>query len=102
MVRNVSRTDPKLRSRLLIGAIAGLAGTLAMTAAMSRLHRRLPKPERYPLTPREIVDSMAEKVERRLSDETALDLTTAGHFTYGAACGSLGADGLRFAGRGAA
>ena len=83
--------EPKLKlsSRLLIGAVAGIVGTYAMTAAMNRLHRRLPKEERYPLTPREIIDSAAEKVGAEPSGETAKDLTTLGHFAYGAACGSL-------------
>lgn len=85
----MSRNLPKLQSRLLIGAIAGFAGTLAMTSAMARLHRRLPAKERYPLTPREIIDSTAEQANIPLSEEAALDLTTAGHFAYGAAAGSL-------------
>jgi hypothetical protein len=85
----VSERDPKLRSRLLMGAIAGFAGTLAMTSAMSRLHRRLPAKERYPLTPREIVDSTAKQAEVALTDEGAIDVATAAHFTYGAAAGSL-------------
>ena len=79
----------KLGSRLLIGAIAGFAGTMAMTSAMRRLHRRLPPEERYPLTPREIVDSTAEAAGADLSNEAAKDLTTAAHFAYGAACGAL-------------
>ena len=57
----VSVRRPRLGSRLVIGAIAGFVGTMAMTAAMRRLHRRLPKRERYPLTPREIIDSTAEQ-----------------------------------------
>jgi hypothetical protein len=85
----MKRSDPKLRSRLLIGAIAGFAGTLAMTAAMSRLHRRLPRGERYPLTPREIIDSVAEKAGTSLPDESAIDTTTAAHFAYGAATGAM-------------
>ena len=89
MRRDPKPADLKLRGRLLIGALAGIAGTFVMTAAMSRLHRRLPEAERYPLTPREIVDSVAGKADASLSDEAALDLTTAGHFAYGAACGSL-------------
>ena len=89
MRRDPQPADLKLRGRLLIGALAGIAGTFVMTAAMSRLHRRLPEAERYPLTPREIVDSVAGKADASLSDEAALDLTTAGHFAYGAACGSL-------------
>jgi len=78
-----------LGSRLLIGGIAGFVGTMAMTAAMRRLHRRLPEEERYPLTPREIVDSIADAGQVPLADETAKDLTTIGHFAYGAAMGAL-------------
>jgi hypothetical protein len=81
--------QPRLASRLLIGAIAGFAGTLAMTAAMRRMHERLPEKERYPLTPREIIDSTADKVSVPLPNETAKDVTTAAHFLYGAASGAL-------------
>jgi hypothetical protein len=56
---------------------------------MRRLHARLPEEERYPLTPREIIDSTAEQVEFPLTSEAAKDVTTAAHFAYGAACGSL-------------
>ena len=80
---------PRLASRLLIGAIAGFVGTMTMTAAMRRLHRRLPREERYPLTPREIVDSAGDQVGHPLPDETAKDVTTAAHFLYGAAMGAL-------------
>jgi uncharacterized membrane protein YagU involved in acid resistance len=83
--------DAKLNlgSRLLIGAIAGIAGTVAMTSLMSRLHRRLPEEERYPLTPREIVDSVADQAGLEPSDAAAKDVTTAAHFAYGAASGAL-------------
>ena len=74
----------KLGSRLLLGAVAGIAGTMAMTSAMRRLHRRLPADERYPLTPREIVDAAIDPPHA-----AAPDLTTAAHFAYGAACGAL-------------
>lgn len=73
-----------LGSRMAIGAIAGFVGTMAMTRAMRRFHRELPREERYSLTPREIVDATAAP-----SDEPAKDLTTAAHFLYGAASGAL-------------
>ncbi len=81
--------EPGLGSRLLIGAIAGFVGTMAMTSAMRRLHQLLPEEERYPLTPREIIDSVAEKAEVELGNEGAKDATLAGHFLYGAACGAM-------------
>jgi hypothetical protein len=80
---------PRLASRLLIGGIAGFAATLAMTAAMRRMHERLPAKEKYPLTPREIVDSSAEQADVPLANETAKDVTTAAHFAYGAASGAV-------------
>jgi uncharacterized membrane protein YagU involved in acid resistance len=79
----------KLGTRLLIGGIAGFVGTMAMTSAMRRMHRRLPEEERYPLTPREIVDSVADKLDAAPSDEAARNLTTIGHFAYGAAMGAM-------------
>ena len=79
----------KLESRLLIGAIAGFAGTLAMTAAMRRMHEKLPPEERYPLPPREIIDSSAAKVEVPIEGAAAKNVTTAAHFAYGAASGAL-------------
>jgi hypothetical protein len=81
--------DLKLGSRILIGAIAGFAGTLAMTAAMRRMHEKLPAKERYPLTPREIIDSTAEQADVPLPEEASKDVTTAAHFAYGAASGAL-------------
>jgi uncharacterized membrane protein YagU involved in acid resistance len=78
----------KLGTRLLIGGIAGFVGTMAMTGAMRRMHARLPARERYPLTPREIVDSGSEQLGIPLSDETAKDITTAAHFLYGAMAGA--------------
>lgn len=78
--------DLKVGSRLLIGAIAGIAGTLVMTAAMRRMHQKLPPEESYPLPPREIVDSTLP-----VEGESAKDVTMASHFAYGAASGaSLG------------
>ena len=95
---------PGLGSRLLIGGIAGFVGTLAMTSAMARGHRRLPPEERYPLTPREIIDSTLDKAGAAIANEAAKDLTLAAHFLYGAACGALigAADARPSEGKGAA
>jgi uncharacterized membrane protein YagU involved in acid resistance len=79
----------KIGSRLLIGAIGGFVGTMAMTAAMRRMHQRLPSRDSYPLPPREIVDSTAAKAGLKLPGEAAKDLTTAAHFAYGAAVGAM-------------
>lgn len=79
-----SSPDP-LSSRVLVGAIAGFVGTAAMTAAMRRLHRRLPHAERYPLPPREI----SEIVTAPDGEAGAEDLSLAAHFAFGAAAGSL-------------
>jgi uncharacterized membrane protein YagU involved in acid resistance len=83
--------DPKLRlgTRLLIGGIAGFVGTMAMTAAMRRMHARLPEKESYPLTPREIIDSGSAQLGLPLAGEAAKDVTTAAHFAYGAAMGAV-------------
>jgi len=78
------KREPGLGSRLVIGGIAGFVATMAMTAAMRRLHGKLPGKERYPLTPREIVDSALAP-----PTEAAADLTLAAHFLYGAGCGAL-------------
>jgi len=73
-----------LGSRLVIGGIAGFVATMAMTSAMRRLHKRLPAKERYPLTPREIVDATLAPPAA-----AAPDLTLVAHFAYGAGCGAL-------------
>lgn len=80
---------PRLATRLLIGGIAGFVATLPMTAAMRALHRRLPREERYPAPPRELIDSVAGAAPPALADETARDLTIAAHYAYGAAAGAL-------------
>lgn len=79
----------RLSTRLLIGGIAGFVGTMAMTGAMRRMHRRLPEKERYPLTPREIIDAGSSQLGAPLRGEAAKDVTTAAHFAYGAATGAL-------------
>lgn len=74
-----------LRTRLLVGAIAGIVGTAAMTATMRRLRRALPADERYPLPPREIT----ERVLPAPSSARTADRTVASHFGFGAVAGAL-------------
>src|SRR3954466_3739174 len=78
-----------LGARLAIGALAGFVGTMAMTMAMRRLHRRLPAKERYPLPPREIVDAGAKQAGVPLPSEAAKDVAAIAHFAYGAATGAI-------------
>jgi hypothetical protein len=79
-------TELRFSSRLLLGALAGLTATTAMTATMRRLHARLPTGERYPLPPREIT----ERVMPGAGDELGIrDRALVAHFAYGAATGAL-------------
>jgi hypothetical protein len=80
-------------NRLLLGALAGIAATCAMTAAARAMHRRLPASERYPLPPREIVESGLPATTKRSLDEHGRQAATmAAHFGYGAATGALHAN----------
>jgi uncharacterized membrane protein YagU involved in acid resistance len=77
-------------NRLLLGALAGIAGTFAMTAAARAMHHRLPAAERYPLPPREIIEGALPAVSRRSLEEQGRQAATIGaHFGYGAATGAL-------------
>lgn len=74
-----------LRTLVLVGAIGGIVGTAAMTAAMRRLNRLLPADERYPLPPRE----MTQQVLPGPSSASTADRTIASHFGFGAVAGAL-------------
>jgi uncharacterized membrane protein YagU involved in acid resistance len=77
-------------NRVLLGVLAGIAATCAMTAAARALHRRLPADERYPLPPREIVESgLPVATKRSLDEHGRQTVTIAAHFGYGAATGVL-------------
>ena len=77
-------------NRLLLGALAGIAGTFAMTAAARAMHRGLPPPERYPLPPREIMEgALPAPAKRTLGEQGRRSATLAAHFGYGAATGAL-------------
>lgn len=71
-------------SRLIAGAIGGIVGTVAMTAAMRRLHSRLPAAEQYPLPPREIT----ERLLPFLTDEETKDASLLSHVAFGAVAGA--------------
>jgi uncharacterized membrane protein YagU involved in acid resistance len=66
-----------------LGALAGFVATMPMTAVMSRLHRWLPAPERYPLPPRELTEDLPWPGSERSTG------TLVFHFLYGAAAGGL-------------
>jgi hypothetical protein len=80
---------PRLATRLLLGGIAGFAATLPMTALMRIVHKRLPAQDRYPPTPRELTDSLADTVGLELSEPGARNITLGAHYAYGAAAGAL-------------
>jgi hypothetical protein len=75
----------------LIGALAGIAATAAMTIAAGAMFRRLPRAERYPLPPREITAKVAEmaRVDQLQTERERVDAALALHFSYGAAAGAL-------------
>ena len=71
-------------SRVVHGAVAGFCATMAMTAAMRLLHRRLDAQDEYPLPPREITQEVLDPRE-----ENAATCTLLAHFHYGALAGAL-------------
>jgi hypothetical protein len=75
--------SPPFSRLLLIGALAGIAGTAAMTSAMQRMFKRLPPDERYPLPPRELTDRVSTR-----SKPASSDAVLANHFAFGAAAGA--------------
>jgi len=70
-------------SDAVLGALSGFVATFPMTATMSRLHRRLPRFERYPLPPLELSEDLPS-----LGVDTGT-ATLVHHFLYGAAAGAL-------------
>lgn len=78
---------PPAPSRIVLGALAGLVGTAAMTAFMSRLHGALPAKEQYPLPPREVVESSGLK--RSDAALPIADATLVAHFGFGAVIGAM-------------
>lgn len=71
--------------RIVSGALAGLAATMAMTMAMRRVHHWLDVREKYPLPPREIFDETLSS-----DDEKGARVgTLAAHFGFGALMGAI-------------
>lgn len=77
-------TSGKSIQRMAFGALAGLSATMAMTAAMRGLSKRLPYGEGYPLPPRELTERLLPASDRSLPTLTVLS-----HFGYGAVAGAL-------------
>src|SRR5919108_3799941 len=78
-------------NRLLIGAAAGTAAAVPMTAYWEYMHAHLPGEPPRPLPPREIVEALAVKagVSRQLSERDVQNLALAAHFGYAALTGAL-------------
>ena len=83
--------SPLLMRGIVIGAAAGLLATAPMTLVMSRLHRNLPRRQRYPLPPSRITANLenAANMEHRLTHEEHKALTLLAHYGYGSAMGVL-------------
>ena len=75
----------------VIGALAGMAATAAMTVAADAMFRRLPPAERYPLPPRELTERVTASVGPRGGmGESSLQIATlVSHFGFGAVAGSF-------------
>ncbi len=75
----------------LQGAIAGLIGTVPMTAFMFLTQRFLPKGQRYALPPEILTDELAHRahVRMHMNKMQILAATTVSHFGYGATMGVL-------------
>lgn len=78
-------------NRIFTEGLAGALATLPMTMAMTAMHRTLPEQERYPLPPKQILETLSGRVElREKLDEPELNvLTMLAHVGYGAVAGTL-------------
>lgn len=73
----------------MIGAVAGVVATAAMTASMDAMYRRLAEDDRYPLPPRELTERIDGLIHGQAGDELLTVEALAAHFGYGAATGAL-------------
>ena len=80
----------ELPKRLCAGSVAGFAATGPMTLLMEALHVGLPREERDPQPPRQIVDRAAHAAGADdLSEGERQGLALVSHFGYGASAGAL-------------
>lgn len=72
------------------GGVAGALATVAMTAAMVCMHRRLPKRQRYGLPPEHIVNELLERTDAddQLSRRQFKSLSMVVHHGYGTTMGA--------------
>jgi uncharacterized membrane protein YagU involved in acid resistance len=73
-----------------VGAVAGLIGTVTMSASMAIMQRLLPRRHQEPYEPRQVVEGMLKKTKLHDEvDEPAKSaLTYAAHLGFGAAMGA--------------
>src|SRR5688572_7335554 len=87
----MSNDKKGLAIAIAVGALAGLVATVPMTMAMTRIHRRLPREQRYALPPRIITDRVTRRsslIANALPSDGARRALTA-HFAFGALTGAV-------------
>jgi uncharacterized membrane protein YagU involved in acid resistance len=87
----MSARGDRVVAALLIGTIGGIVATTAMTWTMDVMFRRLPKPYRYPVPPRELTERISAMagVCPEPNDARLMTATLASHFGYGALTGAI-------------
>jgi uncharacterized membrane protein YagU involved in acid resistance len=77
--------------RLFKGALAGVIATVPMSAFMQAAWIFLPRKERYPLPPRQIINNVTKRLGIRdnMNNDEMVAATLLSHFGYGAAAGSI-------------
>ena len=73
----------------MIGAIAGIAGTIAMTAAMRRLHHLVPPRDQGEDIGRVPDDPAEPTTDRKSNNDAGGDVSDISQFGYGALAGSI-------------
>lgn len=77
--------------RVFAGIVGGAVGTVFMTMAMKKMHRQLPRKDRYPLPPRRVTMELVEKSglgpPARETDREALTRVT--HYAFGTGMGAV-------------